>query len=180
MSSPPDPLGHLAEIRSLIVLIVLSLLFSARRAARCSSSAPAVTTRCLPSTATDLCGLHVQRARTSTPSQRTYEEPISFESGRRSLSQVVSRTASKLKELDDVLGSDDSWQNVDKTSGACFPQSYYCERKQLSQQNMIAECAKCHHPDAYFMQIQIRSADEPMTTFYKCANSACGNVWREQ
>ena len=29
------------------------------------------------------------------------------------------------------------------------------------------------------MQIQIRSADEPMTTFYKCANFKCGWQWRE-
>jgi DNA-directed RNA polymerase III subunit RPC11 len=30
---------------------------------------------------------------------------------------------------------------------------------------------------AYFMQIQIRSADEPMSTFYKCCK--CANQWRE-
>uniref|UniRef100_A0A670JGD7 DNA-directed RNA polymerase III subunit RPC10 n=1 Tax=Podarcis muralis TaxID=64176 RepID=A0A670JGD7_PODMU len=28
-------------------------------------------------------------------------------------------------------------------------------------------CPKCEHPRAYFMQLQTRSADEPMTTFYK-------------
>ena len=30
---------------------------------------------------------------------------------------------------------------------------------------------------AYFMQIQIRSADEPMSTFYQCCK--CANQWRE-
>lgn len=38
-------------------------------------------------------------------------------------------------------------------------------------------CPKCEHDRAYFMQIQTRSADEPMTTFYKCCK--CGHRWRE-
>ena len=40
-----------------------------------------------------------------------------------------------------------------------------------------ATCPKCDHGLAYFMQIQIRSADEPMSTFYKCCS--CANQWRE-
>ena len=38
-------------------------------------------------------------------------------------------------------------------------------------------CPKCSHAKAYFMQMQTRSADEPMTTFYKCC--ACGHRWKE-
>lgn len=41
------------------------------------------------------------------------------------------------------------------------------------------KCPKCEHPRAYFMQIQTRSADEPMTTFYKCCNAQCGHRWRD-
>ncbi|KAB0386649.1 hypothetical protein FD755_001605 [Muntiacus reevesi] len=37
----------------------------------------------------------------------------------------------------------------------------------------------CEHPRAYFMQLQTRSADEPMTTFYKCCNAQCGHRWRD-
>ena len=40
-----------------------------------------------------------------------------------------------------------------------------------------ANCGKCGNDRAYYQQLQIRSADEPMTTFYKCA--ACGLRWRE-
>lgn len=40
-------------------------------------------------------------------------------------------------------------------------------------------CPKCEHPRAYFMQIQTRSADEPMTTFYKCCSPQCGHRWRD-
>ena len=60
------------------------------------------------------------------------------------------------KEVDDVLGGEDAWKNVDKTS---------------------ATCPKCNHGQAYFMQIQIRSGDEPMSTFYKCGKGS--EQWRE-
>ncbi|KAG8231630.1 hypothetical protein J437_LFUL011471 [Ladona fulva] len=40
-------------------------------------------------------------------------------------------------------------------------------------------CPKCSNSRAFFMQIQTRSADEPMTTFYKCCNPKCNHRWRE-
>jgi DNA-directed RNA polymerase III subunit RPC11 len=40
-----------------------------------------------------------------------------------------------------------------------------------------ARCPHCEHTQAYFMQIQIRSADEPSTTFYKCV--ACKKQWND-
>lgn len=60
------------------------------------------------------------------------------------------------KEVDDVLGGQEAWENVDQID---------------------ADCPSCSHRRAYFMQIQIRSADEPMTIFFKCVK--CGNQWRE-
>lgn len=72
--------------------------------------------------------------------------------------RMGSRIYPKLKEVDDVLGGAAAWDNVDSTE----------ER-----------CPKCFHPRAYFVQIQTRSADEPMTTFYKCCNRQCGHRWRE-
>ncbi|XP_014283907.1 DNA-directed RNA polymerase III subunit RPC10 [Halyomorpha halys] len=72
--------------------------------------------------------------------------------------RISFRTYPKLKEIDDVLGGAAAWENVDSTD----------ER-----------CPVCSHSRAYFMQIQTRSADEPMTTFYKCCNQACGHRWRE-
>lgn len=62
------------------------------------------------------------------------------------------------KAVDDVLGGEAAWKNVDSTE---------------------ATCPKCSHDKAYFMQIQTRSADEPMTTFYKCCNHDCGAQWKE-
>ena len=41
----------------------------------------------------------------------------------------------------------------------------------------VARCPYCEHDVAYFQQIQIRSADEPMTTFYRCAN--CERIWSD-
>lgn len=64
----------------------------------------------------------------------------------------------KLKEIDDVLGGEEAWKNVDSTE----------ER-----------CPKCGHDRAYFMQLQTRSADEPMTTFYRCCNPECNHNWRD-
>lgn len=43
----------------------------------------------------------------------------------------------------------------------------------------VVTCPKCEHERAFFMQIQIRSADEPMSIFYKCCNDACQHQWRE-
>lgn len=64
----------------------------------------------------------------------------------------------KLKGLDDVLGGAEAWKNVDSTD---------------------EPCPKCAHPRAFFMQVQTRSADEPMTLFYKCCALACGHRWKE-
>ena len=58
------------------------------------------------------------------------------------------------KEVDDVLGGEDAWKNVDKTS---------------------ATCPKCNHGQAYFMQIQIRSGDEPMS---RSTSAKCSEQWR--
>ena len=64
----------------------------------------------------------------------------------------------KLKALDDVLGGSEAWKNVDTADESCD---------------------KCGHNKAYFMQVQTRSADEPMTTFYKCCNTSCGYRWKD-
>ncbi|XP_041498726.1 uncharacterized protein LOC121441569 [Microtus oregoni] len=72
--------------------------------------------------------------------------------------KVTNRKYPKLKEVDDVLGGAAAWENVDSTA---------------------EPCPKCEHPRAYFMQLQTRSADEPMTTFYKCCNAQCRHRWRD-
>uniref|UniRef100_A0A6M2E1G8 DNA-directed RNA polymerase subunit n=1 Tax=Amblyomma tuberculatum TaxID=48802 RepID=A0A6M2E1G8_9ACAR len=72
--------------------------------------------------------------------------------------KISSRKYPRLKDVDDVLGGAAAWENVDSTE---------------------EKCPKCSHERAYFMQIQTRSADEPMTTFYKCCNPQCGHQWRD-
>ncbi len=39
-----------------------------------------------------------------------------------------------------------------------------------------AECPKCGHKEAAYWQLQTRSADEGMTTFYRCLK--CKYTWR--
>lgn len=51
-----------------------------------------------------------------------------------------------LKEVDDILGGAAAWENADCTD---------------------ATCPKCDNRRAYYYQVQTRSADEPMSTFYR-------------
>jgi len=62
----------------------------------------------------------------------------------------------KKKQVDDVLGGADAWENVDRTA---------------------AKCPYCSNNEAFFMQIQIRSADEPSTNFYRCCK--CAKQWND-
>lgn len=80
-----------------------------------------------------------------------YEFPISG-------LQMFERKELPRKAVDDVLGGEGAWDNVDQTQAQCPSES-------------------CNGNRAYYFQIQIRSADEPMTTFYKCCS--CGHRWRE-
>ena len=70
---------------------------------------------------------------------------------------VSHKTLLKRKAVDDILGGAAAWENVDRTQ---------------------AVCPLCHHHEAYFMQIQIRSADEPMSVFYKCVK--CSHQWNDK
>ena len=63
----------------------------------------------------------------------------------------------KTKKVDDILGGTAAWENVDRT---------------------MAVCPHCMHHEAFFMQMQIRSADEPMSVFYKCVK--CGKQWNDR
>jgi len=56
--------------------------------------------------------------------------------------QMTTRVKLIRKQVDDIMGGEDAWKNVDSTDTAC---------------------PKCDNPRAFFMQLQIRSADEPST-----------------
>ncbi|KAL1974011.1 hypothetical protein VTN31DRAFT_5571 [Thermomyces dupontii] len=66
-------------------------------------------------------------------------------------------TMMKRKEVEDVFGGKDDFGG----------------------DTMATQCPSetCNGDRAYFFQLQIRSADEPMTTFLKC--TTCGTRWRE-
>ena len=69
-----------------------------------------------------------------------YEMPIT--------QQWFERHTLKRKEVEDVMGGAKAWENVDKTAKLC-------------------SFDDCDGAEAYYMSIQIRSADEPSTMFYK-------------
>jgi DNA-directed RNA polymerase subunit M len=41
----------------------------------------------------------------------------------------------------------------------------------------VVRCPKCGSDEVYYWMVQTRSADEPMTRFYRCKK--CGYTWRE-
>jgi DNA-directed RNA polymerase subunit M/transcription elongation factor TFIIS len=65
--------------------------------------------------------------------------------------------------------------------GLCDTQTLVLTRQWLDHHNDALSCAatplQCEYHMAYFMEIQIRSADEPATIFYKCCQ--CAHRWRE-
>ena len=96
---------------------------------------------------------------------------------------MSSRQYPKLKEVDDVLGGAEAWENVDSTEGSTLllMLNYKVVLAFIGCNSFFlsAECPDCGHKKAFFMQIQTRSADEPMTTFYKCCDMKCGHRWRD-
>lgn len=79
---------------------------------------------------------------------------------------MTSRTKLKRKEVDDVLGGDEMWKHADSTAGGSHTKVDLLENTQPTILSFfyLATCPKCDHGRAYFYQLQIRSADEPMTT----------------
>lgn len=61
---------------------------------------------------------------------------------------IYSRKNFPRKEKEDVFGGPGAWDNAQKARVQC-------------------PTAECEGGEAAFFQVQIRSADEPMTTFYK-------------
>lgn len=61
------------------------------------------------------------------------------------------------KRVDDVFNAQEALKGVDTTT---------------------IICPNCGHDEAGHYQVQIRSADEPMTTFYTCTK--CFHRWRDQ
>ncbi|CAK9439748.1 uncharacterized protein LODBEIA_P38480 [Lodderomyces beijingensis] len=72
--------------------------------------------------------------------------------------QIFDRKTLNTKVVDDILGGEGAWDNVDQTQAQCPVNS-------------------CSGNKAYYFQLQIRSADENSTTFLKC--TTCSHRWRE-
>eukprot|EP01095_Lingulamoeba_sp_RSL-Kostka_P015148 TRINITY_DN6872_c0_g1_i1.p1 TRINITY_DN6872_c0_g1~~TRINITY_DN6872_c0_g1_i1.p1 ORF type:complete len:111 (+),score=28.37 TRINITY_DN6872_c0_g1_i1:57-389(+) len=72
---------------------------------------------------------------------------------------ITKKIALERKKVDDVLGGTEEWKNFPVMTISC-------------------ENPKCKGNSANFMQLQIRSADEPATTFFNC--TTCGFGWNDQ
>ena len=101
---------------------------------------------------------------------------------------MTSRTHFARKEVDDVMGGEEGWKNVDQGEGELVRLTFNLSSRDLTFYRDTAQCPKCDSHRAYFRQLQIRrrvypsciwprqfhltqfpsilhSADEPMTTF---------------
>jgi len=73
--------------------------------------------------------------------------------------QITKDAVIKRKPVDDALADDEaSWSGAATTGVAC-PR------------------VGCDSSRAAFIEVQIRSADEPATLFYRCVG--CGHMWRD-
>ncbi|KAJ6637588.1 DNA-directed RNA polymerase III subunit RPC10 [Pseudolycoriella hygida] len=71
---------------------------------------------------------------------------------------MTNRVYPKLKEIDKLILGSAALHSGDTTD---------------------AVCPKCSHDRAFYVQLQIRSADEPMTTFFQCCNNKCNFKWKD-
>ncbi|EET00750.1 Transcription factor S-II/ DNA-directed RNA polymerase I 13.1 kDa polypeptide [Giardia duodenalis assemblage B] len=57
-------------------------------------------------------------------------------------------------------------------------QTHYIVHEGVTESRPIIdeECPKCHHGQAYYTSMQMRSADEGQTIFFECCN--CGHKYR--
>ncbi len=51
------------------------------------------------------------------------------------------------------------------------------EEKEVLPKVTDVHCPQCGNREAYWWSVQTRSADEPMTQFFRCTQ--CGHTWRE-
>jgi hypothetical protein len=82
----------------------------------------------------------------------------------------------KQKEVEDVFGGKEEFANADSVASKCSQVSCltWFEANTWFLFSTTAQCPAehCNGDRAYFFQLQIRSADEPMTTFLKVGGFA--------
>jgi DNA-directed RNA polymerase subunit M/transcription elongation factor TFIIS len=59
-----------------------------------------------------------------------------------------------------------------------YQKSLPVEKKKEEVADGLFKCGKCKTYKTTYYQLQIRSADEPASTFVSCLNPMCGNRWK--
>lgn len=84
--------------------------------------------------------------------------------------KIKNKTISK----ENVVNLLPSQLNPDKWEQIIYKQNLLKEKQENMATSDIYECDVCHKRRCIVTQAQIRSADEPMTTFFKCVE--CGHT----
>ncbi|MEM1737670.1 MAG: transcription factor S [Nitrososphaerota archaeon] len=69
------------------------------------------------------------------------------------------------------------YTKVRKRSGAAIMVVEKEEEEKVLPVTTEVACPNCEAREAYYWSVQTRSADEPMTQFFRCRK--CGHTWRE-
>lgn len=77
---------------------------------------------------------------------------------------MTSRERMKRKAVEDVLDAEQSFKDADSTTGVFECDTYKLAFKAHLLSIIPVACPNCDNDRAYYYQLQIRSADEPMTT----------------
>lgn len=67
----------------------------------------------------------------------------------------------------------EKWEHITSKNKDCIKNAYEVKMQSMSKNIKCGGCKKNH---IYYYDVQTRSADEPMTTFYQCLN--CGKKWK--
>ena len=104
---------------------------------------------------------------------RRYRIPLSssiiFASSFARLTQLLSDESKRIS----LLMRRNSFKDLDQVSDILYTSF---EEKILPVTTDVV-CPNCGAREAYYWSVQTRSADEPMTQFFKCKK--CGHTWRE-
>lgn len=67
----------------------------------------------------------------------------------------------------------EGWEHITSKNMDCVKNAYEVKMESMTKN---VKCGRCKGNRIFYQEVQTRSADEPMTTFYQCLD--CGKKWK--